>query len=107
MIAPLVVMPAGVTFMNFSPWSGWIVFDEFDILILGTLAAGYLQLADIPHRAEGVVLSRRLQAVLLALGCMALYSLSRAFSDAGGIGFDWFAGYTCEERTLMESVELL
>ena len=35
----LVVVPACVPVLNFSPWTGWIVFDEFDILLAGALAA--------------------------------------------------------------------
>lgn len=80
--------------MNISPWTGWVVFDEFDIMLLGTLVAGYMRLANSPHRPGRSVLSGRALAVLLGMGAMALYSLSRAVADAGGMVFDWFAGYT-------------
>ncbi|MES2946922.1 MAG: hypothetical protein V4858_00110 [Pseudomonadota bacterium] len=90
----LALVPAGVAFMHFSPWSGWIVFDEFDILLLGTLAAGYARLAWAMRHPAHTALPALSQALLLMLGGMALLSLSRAVMDAGGWDFDWFAGYT-------------
>ena len=41
----LFVLPAGVPALNFSPWTGWIVFEEFDVLVLGGVAAGYARFA--------------------------------------------------------------
>ncbi len=90
----LVMVPAGVAFLNFSPWSGWIVFDEFDMLLLGTLAVGYARLAWAMRDPAHAALPARSQALLLLLGGLALCSLSRAVMDAGGWDFDWFAGYT-------------
>ncbi len=39
------VLPAALPLMNLSPWSGWLAFDEFDLLVLATLAGGYARLA--------------------------------------------------------------
>ncbi len=44
-LAWLWLVPAALPFLNFSPWTGWLIFDEFDLLLLGTLAAGYLHAA--------------------------------------------------------------
>jgi hypothetical protein len=90
----LVVVPAGVAFMNLSPWTGWIVFDEFDILMLGTFAGGYARRACASSGSKEATLPVATQAALLLLGCMALGALWRAVADAGGLAFDWFAGYT-------------
>ena len=41
----LFLMPATLPVLNFSPWTGWLVFDEFDLLLLGILAVGHGRLA--------------------------------------------------------------
>ena len=37
----LFLVPAGLPFLNFWPWTGWQALDEFDLLLLGALAGGY------------------------------------------------------------------
>ena len=90
----LFAVPACLPFLNFSPWTGWLVFDEFDILLLGALAGGYWRLA-CSSRSDwltGMPAAFRWLVVLLAgTGLLALY---RGFADAGGFAFDWFAGYS-------------
>lgn len=93
----LLVVPACVGFLNFSPWTGWLVFDEFDILLLGTLAGGYGRLAYLPPPPppESEIHLPKVVVVLIALlGGLGLLALYRGFADAGGFAFDWFAGYT-------------
>jgi hypothetical protein len=90
----LVTVPVCVTFMNFSPWSGWLIFDEFDILLLGALSGGYARIfLSPPPQPRG-----KIPAILLGLatllGGAGLLCLYRGFSDAGGVAFDWYAGYT-------------
>ncbi len=101
-LAWLWLVPAALPFLNFSPWTGWLIFDEFDLLLLGTLAAGYLRAAFLRHgeRSAAVHLSREwpwgvwVGSVLLAvLGLLSVLSLWRGVQDAGGWAFDWFAGY--------------
>jgi hypothetical protein len=90
----LFVLPACLPFLNFSPWTGWLVFDEFDILLLGALAGGYGRLACSSRSGAGTrmpVVFWGLTALLAGAGLLALY---RGFADAGGFSFDWFAGYT-------------
>ncbi len=41
----LLAVPAALPWLNFSPWTGWQIFDEFDLLLLGTLAGGHSRLA--------------------------------------------------------------
>jgi hypothetical protein len=88
-------VPALLPVLNFSPWSGWIVFEEFDILLLAVLAGGYAQ------RAMSTTASSRwtwrgsagwLLPVLL--GGSTLVALFRGFEDAGGFTFSWFSGHT-------------
>lgn len=90
----LFVLPACLPFLNFSPWTGWLVFDEFDILLLGALAGGYSRLACSSRSGTDVrmpVVFWGLMALLAGTGLLAFY---RGLADAGGFSFDWFAGYT-------------
>ncbi len=93
----LLVVPACLPFLNFSPWTGWLVFEEFDILLLGVLAGGYVRLA-WSFYTKGGPPSRRLPpafcVITVLLAASGLLALLRGFADAGGFSFDWFAGYT-------------
>jgi hypothetical protein len=91
----LFLVPALLPVLNFSPWTGWIVFEELDILLLAALVGGYL------HRSGsiGLLLSPRRYGgvpwlMVVLLGGSGLLSLMRGFADAGGFSFDWFASYT-------------
>ena len=90
----LFVVPACLPLLNFSPWTGWLIFDEFDILLLGALAGGYGHLASSLRAGAGIgmpVISWGLIALLAGTGLLAL---NRGIADAGGFSFNWFAGYT-------------
>lgn len=88
------LVPACLPWLNFSPWTGWLVFEEFDILLLGVLAGGYARLAwDKP--AEPQTSARIAGHWLVALVLLSgLVSLWRGLADAGGLSFDWFANYS-------------
>lgn len=93
----LFVAPACLPWLNFSPWTGWLVFEEFDLLLLAVLAGAYARLAyrrqpDAEIEKNGFLWFP--VTLLLLLGASGLWSLSRGVLDAGGWAFDWFAGYT-------------
>lgn len=90
----LFVVPACLPFLNFSPWTGWLVFDEFDILLLGALAAGYGRLACLSSPGAGARIPAGFLVLLTLLGGLGLLALCRGFADAGGFAFDWYAGYS-------------
>ena len=91
------MVPACLPFLNFSTWTGWIVFEEFDILLLGALAGGYGHMVWSSGGAVRKLLSATAWRSLIfpgLFGLISLLALARGFADAGGFSFDWFSGYT-------------
>lgn len=95
----LMAVPACLPLLNFSPWTGWLIFEEFDLLLLGALAGGYGQMA-WALRSGGAIKksdaswpSLAVLGLYLLLGITGLVALLRGLVDAGGFNFDWFAGY--------------
>lgn len=102
----LVAMPALLPLIGFAPWTGWLTFEEFDLLVLAAAAAGYGRLAlglsfagSRAKPAERQVLRYRsgMSAPSLLLSTLFLASvlvaMFRGFLDAGGFSFGWFQGY--------------
>lgn len=98
----LMILPALLPVIGLAPWSGWITFEELDILILAVAAGGYARLAwPAPgqhtthsgnHRhAKSSFVGTWSLAGLFALATMV--SINRGFADAGGFSFGWFHGY--------------
>lgn len=90
----LFVVPALLPVLNFSPWTGWLIFEEFDILLLGALAGGYFALARSSQAVSPVKQHKINWALLVLMACSGVWALWRGFLDAGGFAFDWYAGYT-------------
>jgi len=96
----LLVVPAGLPLLNFSPWTGWIAWEELDLVILALLAGGYGRLAlecGARRAVVGIAADLR-QARLCGALCLVLvvtggWSLLRGVADAGGWVFDWFGAY--------------
>ena len=92
----LLAVPALLPLLAFAPWSGWLTFEEMDLLILAVAAAGYAQLffnRPSPAAWHGVVLSAPARTVLALFFASLLLALLRGFADAGGFSFGWFQGY--------------
>lgn len=108
----LVLLPALLPIVGFAPWSGWITFEELDLIVLAVAAGCYARLAwrgtsADTARATAAPNGRRGTSVLvwLALALFAaslLISMARGFADAGGFVFGWFQGY----REPMNSLRL-
>ncbi|MDP2370723.1 hypothetical protein [Rhodoferax sp.] len=106
----LLLVPAALPLLNFSPWSGWLMFEEFDLLLLGAAAGGYARLAvlgcgpvALGREARGVTFAPSARpaasvwvwgALLLCLGVSAGLALWRGLADAGVWAFNWFDGHT-------------
>jgi hypothetical protein len=102
----LVVLPALLPVLALAPWSGWIVFEEWDLLVLAIAAAGYARMAGsagLPKRPHPDRPSPLVLLVLLLMAASLLVSLQRGVADAGGFVPAWFAGY----RESMNSVHAL
>ena len=111
----LFVLPAALPLLNFSPWTGWLAFDEFDLLILGTLAGGLARLAwqpvdPHPFVGDGAAPRKRWPAasvLLLLVGVLGVVGMYRGIADAGGWAFDWFDGYAQPSNSLRVGKSLL
>lgn len=98
----LLTLPALLPVNGLAPWSGWITFEELDILILAVAAGGYARQAwpmreavaarsGRLHRAQGLALGAWLLVGLFAVA--TAISVLRGFADAGGFSFGWYQGY--------------
>ena len=98
----LTAIPALLPIVAFAPWTGWITFEELDLLVLAAAAGGYAHLT----RPRPPELTARVVQSELASGCGALagltvtlfagsvvVSMTRGFTDAGGFVFGWYQGY--------------
>ena len=107
----LTFVPAGLPFLNFAPWTGWLIFDEFDILLLATLAGSYAHWGwnspsrlctplHWPKRTCTYGWVHDLWSPRLFFLTVCVLGLGRGFLDAGGFHFDWFAGYADAPNSL-------
>ena len=97
----LLALPALLPVIGLAPWTGWITFEEQDILILAVAAGGYARMA-WPRRVKSPVdaAPRPRQGWSLAVWALVgLFAIStvvamfRGLADAGGFSFGWFQGY--------------
>jgi hypothetical protein len=89
----LVLLPALLPLVDLAPWTGWLTFEEFDILVLGAAAGAWMRRAWFSGPGQGSRSSITLLALTgLFLIAMAI-ALVRGIQDAGGFQFGWFQGY--------------
>jgi len=72
----LVVVPAALALFDLAPWSGRFYFDEFDFLLLTSVAVGYARLPPAPRHSK---------RDLLFLSLAALLGLSYAIGTVRGL----------------------
>ncbi|WP_431264775.1 hypothetical protein ACQ859_04495 [Roseateles chitinivorans] len=96
---PLLV-PALVPVIGFAPWTGWITFEELDLLVLAVAAGGYLAIASTaPPRKPVAWRYRTLRWRAAVRVLMAVFALSafiavwRGFDQAGGMDFGFWQGF--------------
>ena len=95
----LFVVPAALPMLNFAPWTGGLVVEEFDLLVLA--AAGGAHARTALSRVAVLASPRPPSSVwkafagaALLFGLVSAVSLWRGVAAAGGLGFGWFQGYT-------------
>jgi hypothetical protein len=96
------LVPACLPALNFSPWSGWLTFDEFDLLMLAVLAGGYgrvllalwstptsggTAVPALPWRAHAWV------ALPLAIFSVGAWALARGWAAAPAVLPSFFQDY--------------
>jgi hypothetical protein len=109
----LLVLPAALPLLNFAPWTGWLLFDEFDLLVLGALAGEFARLASdlvvqpAPARAAGRSGAASAGTVLaIAFAALGVVAFLRGLADAGGGSVGWFDGYADGSNSLRLSKSL-
>jgi len=95
-----VLLFAPLPLIGLAPWSGWITFEEMDLLVTACGCGGYLAYAlqlnardRAPAWRHALVYSPAVGVLILALALSTLWSVKRGFADAGGFSFGWFHGY--------------
>ena len=93
----LVIFPAAMPVIGLAPWSGWVSFEEFDLLVLAMAGGANVRLALTGKEAlswrtrSGVSLVAAMLIMGFVLSVTA--SMLRGFGDAGGFVFGWYQGY--------------
>jgi len=96
---PLPVI-APLPLIGLAPWTGWITFEELDMLVLSVAAGGYAAVAlgqaggarEAAWR-RSLALSAGSRLLLGAFALSLLIALARGLADAGGWHFGWWQGY--------------
>ena len=103
----LVWLPALLPVVGFAPWTGWIIFEELDLMVLAAAAGGYAWRAlrlihAAPTRAPARLSEVLVLAFIVLWGVANAWATWRGIEDAGGWHFGWFQGY----REPMNAVHL-
>jgi O-Antigen ligase len=97
----LFVLPAAIPVLSLAPWTGWLMFDEFDLLMAGTVSVECARLAWLaknchgsrPPKPDVAVRNFALAAGALLAG-LALLGVYRGLADSGPSSWSLFADYT-------------
>lgn len=82
--------------IGFAPWTGWIVVEELDLVVLSIATGAYLRLALQPAPGGRVAVGSTGFMAWVLLGLLAVstgVSMLRGFADAGGLQWGWWQGY--------------
>jgi hypothetical protein len=101
-------LPAALPIANLSAWTGWLVFDEFDLMVLSTLC-GLLLRQRFSKRPALPVAATALRHRILVAGLLVLSVGSAAWSiqGAGIWPFDLFASHEDSVWALRASKSML
>jgi len=96
----LLTLPALMPVLNFAPWTGWLIVDEFDLLVLAVVSAGYLRLWKDGSGGK----HWKTLATLLAL-CVLL--IGRGLTDSSIDRLNWYSDYMTQLNSLRVGKSLL
>ena len=82
----LMSVPVFLPVLNFSPWTGWLIVDEFDLLVLAVAAAGYFRMQRGGFELRGA-------SIFLLVVALVVLLVARGANDPGAPDLTWFAGY--------------
>ncbi len=94
----LFFVPALLPLLNFGPWTGWVVFEEFDLLVWGALAGGYARIAlagrPQPQAPRLARRDRRFVCFAAVFGFFGVVAFVRGLSVADHDASGWFQSHT-------------
>lgn len=97
-VLPMLV-PALVPIIGFAPWTGWLTFEELDLLVLAVAAGGYAALAltvsshrPVPWRYRALRWRAAVRVLLAVFGLSVGIAIWRGFEQAGGLQFGFWQG---------------
>ena len=88
----LLSLPVFLPLLNFAPWTGWLVVEEFDLLVLAVVAAGYFRLQLNESRPQ----QGRFFFFLVVVALLVAHGAS----DLAVQDINWFSGYTTPLNSL-------
>ena len=114
----LVLVPAGLPWLNFSPWTGWLLVEEFDLLLLAVFAGGFCRLAIEAARTPVPAVSgpavpmpaqrdTALYWLVVVLAMSGVVGVVRGLAAAESLTFGWWQGYGDPLNTLRVAKSLL
>lgn len=90
----LVALPSLMPVVGLAPWTGWLTFEETDLLVLAFAAGGYARYA---FGGGNPWQTRRTSALLILLAVVTALTIGistvKGFADSGGFHFGWYQGY--------------
>ncbi|MDH0865688.1 hypothetical protein [Mitsuaria sp. GD03876] len=98
-VLPL-LLPALVPVIGFAPWTGWITFEELDLLVLAVAAGGYAAIAltvpavkPVPWRYRTLRWRAAVRVLMAVFGLSVGIAVWRGFESAGGLQFGFWQGF--------------
>lgn len=99
-VATPALLLAPLPLIGLAPWTGWLTFEEQDLLVTACACGGYLAYALQLHARDrapawrhALKYSAVARTLLVLLALSAALSVGRGMADAGGFSFGWFQGY--------------
>ena len=94
----LFIVPALLPLLNFAPWTGWVVVEEVDLLLLGVVCGGHAQqafarAASCRPADKASYHAAPFAAAAIVFGLCSAVAGVRGFAAANDVPFSVFQGY--------------